>query len=168
MTSGEWAAWVQAVGSVAAIVAAIWIDQGSARRDREARREARLAALAACSRVVSTFRVKAAAMLARLQESPREDARVGAPVRRGFEITAATLRTYPVADIPNPDAVMLFCDSAQLAEFVVMLLADVDAFALKAQDGEEATVTAWALEHLAPLVAELERNDDALRKLAGV
>ena len=35
-----WAAWVQAIGSVGAIAAAIWIDQGSARRAEAGRREA--------------------------------------------------------------------------------------------------------------------------------
>jgi hypothetical protein len=32
----DWPAWAQAIGSVAAIAAAIWIDQGSARRLRQA------------------------------------------------------------------------------------------------------------------------------------
>jgi hypothetical protein len=36
----DWPAWVQAVGSVVAIIAAIWIDQGAARRLRQDRREA--------------------------------------------------------------------------------------------------------------------------------
>lgn len=37
LPSTDWPAWVQAVGSVLAIIAAIWIDHGAGRRTREAK-----------------------------------------------------------------------------------------------------------------------------------
>jgi hypothetical protein len=42
----DWAAWVQAVGSVIAIAAAIWIDRGSARRQESANEAQQKAVLA--------------------------------------------------------------------------------------------------------------------------
>lgn len=42
MDEGEWAAWVQGVGTVAAVIAAIVIDQGEARRQRAAVQQAQL------------------------------------------------------------------------------------------------------------------------------
>lgn len=168
MSQGDLAAWVQAIGSIAAIGAAIWIDRGSARREREWRLDAQKATLAGCSRLVSVFRVKAEATLSRLKEHPREDARVGGPVRRGFQVVASTLHAYPIASIPRPDVVLIYCDVLQLAELINAMLDDIDGLAQRARPGEAATVTAWAIEHLCPLVEDLGRNDDALRKIAGV
>lgn len=95
LSSIDWPAWVQAVGSVLAIAAAIWIDHGEARR---ARRE-RTARISEAHRVRVTAIQHSAAVCARSTEclvamfDRRIEGRILAPYE-GFHAALGLLSLY--------------------------------------------------------------------------
>ncbi len=112
----DWPAWVQAIGSVIAIGAAIWIDRGSARRARDAddRRiasakidwEAALGSARAITRNVSIS-------LGTASRTEMDEAEVARYIGNAVSILEAYLRTPP----PDPDlALTLAAAREQLRE----------------------------------------------------
>jgi len=107
------AAWVQAVGSVLAIVAAIWIDRGSARRAREATDALRNADVAAHAERVGEWQRALDAGLAALEEASNRPGRIAIhslhpdnvdkdALRRITENASSMMDIYLSKEPPNP------------------------------------------------------------------
>ncbi|MDQ1191634.1 hypothetical protein QE419_000400 [Brevundimonas vesicularis] len=107
------AAWVQAVGSVVAIVAAIWIDRGSARRAREATEALRNAEVAAHAERVGEWRRVLDAGFSALEEASNRPGRTDKlslhpdnvdkdALRRIIENASSMMDIYLSNEPPNP------------------------------------------------------------------
>lgn len=160
------AAWFQAIGSVAAIVAAIWIDRGSARRQTEERNATARSVLVSCAELVTKFYIKAAAGREIIAESG--EARSGPVVRDGYVQLAKSMNGFPLHIIPDPRAVSIYCDVLQLAESVISLLALVDERWSTAKEGSRPKVLEFALKNLNELEAELWKDVTRIRQIAGL
>lgn len=160
------AAWVQAVGSVAAIVAATWIARQTALRELRARHEAQMAVLAAASRLVSLYRVKVDALMKGLDEEDREGIRWSTPLRRPFEVLLSSMQAFPLGELSRPDAVVAYSDALQAADLVIELIRNVESIN-RSGSSRTASVIAFAKEQLRPMQEDFEGADAVLRAIAG-
>lgn len=88
----DWPAWVQAVGSVAAIAAAIWIDQGAARRLRAERSDLAKQAIATRLSLIDEASESVRAAIARVREADMTmDPSIPSPERRRMEAARGAL-----------------------------------------------------------------------------
>jgi len=168
-TNIDWngtAAMVQAVGSVLAILAAVAIDQGTARRERRARQEEQAATLMAASQLVSLLRIKADSMLDTFKEVGAEP-NVGEPIRKDCEVMASTIRSFPVATLGQAQAIVSYCDAMRYAEMLVLLLGRIDDHAERAGPGDPSFLVEWAIEHLQPLAELIRACDERLATARG-
>ena len=158
-------AMVQAIGSVLAIGAAIVIDQGTARRERNARRDELAFNVQACSRLVTMFREQLDGLLDALNE-PNSEPDLGEPTVRDFEVAAGSIRGFPLASISHSQAIVLYTEAMRLADLVTFELRQNEARVREAYIGADAHLRTQVIERLEPLAALIRGRDDALRRIA--
>jgi hypothetical protein len=112
------AAWVQAFGSIAAIGAAIWVDQGAARRSRHDRKSATLDATANRLGAVRDCHARVSHLLALLRSwaaEPRENWRPKAIVLRDVKASHdAVLYFLPASAMIAPTQAFIFATETAL------------------------------------------------------
>jgi hypothetical protein len=110
------AAWVQAVGSIAAIIAAIWIAQGANRQSREDQREAMTRRLAQLIGI-------AALCMERIDQyhDAVEGKRPQVGTMDALRDMLATLNRYPVDQIPTAKASIALVSFVSQAQFFIGL-----------------------------------------------
>jgi hypothetical protein len=121
-----WAAWVQAIGSIAAIVAAIWISREQARRDDRRRAAADAAIIAA----VSDLFLRAEFLVADLLDTTNAMGSSYLHLRRAREVTVpamrAALQQVDLATTRNAKAVLQAMDIASALDELGATLAKHD------------------------------------------
>lgn len=162
------AGWVQAVGSIAAIAAAIWIERGTTRREAAVRRRGARAKLAAASRIVTMFRIKCEALLNGRLDPRRRDSRFGGPVIQGFRSLSETLKNFPISDLPDPRAVGSFVDALQAAELIVTFLEECDATTRTIDPAEPRRLLDHQIKFLTEFTGRVRTADDELRGYAAL
>lgn len=126
------AAWVQAIGSIAAIAGATMIASRQNRETmaRESRREAVEdgrrsrdddSALLAASRLVSIMRTRLEVYVQRVEVADHRlnASWIGIPTRTSFSSAQRSLASFPLANLRSADALLLFCRSLEVADLCV-------------------------------------------------
>ena len=179
-TSEVPAAWVQAFGSIAAIVGAGWI---AARQSHEAeRREANVrdaAALAAadserakiqiCSRLVTLFYVKAKTHFdLRCEEADGgETIGGGRIVHRGVHTAYRRMVAFPIWELSNPTALLAYADAIEVGDLVLAMVDDLREHE-DPLEGIPVAYFSFRRQYFEKFVVELENAHQALRYVGGV
>lgn len=172
------AAWVQALGSIGAIVgtAAVALRQSREAIERERRDhlhdqrdrwEAEAAALLAASRLVSIGRTKVEVLAQRLEEDVEHlnSSHVGIPTRANHRAALRRLEAFPITALKSADAVMLYCRALEVMELVMTLLEEC-ANLCSAHPRLTDEIIAQQVSPLRKLAAEIVEIDEVLRETA--
>lgn len=172
------AAWVQALGSIGAIVGATMIAGRQSREaltreerqralEEERRTRDEAVALLAASRLVSIFRVKLDAYVERVEEADHEfnTSWVGVPLRAGFASALRSMTSYPIASIPSADALFTYTRAIEVADLVVALFASMWELLEKYPASADQLVRA-RLPQFQAFAAEIRGYDETLRDVA--
>jgi hypothetical protein len=134
-TSTATAAWVQALGSIAAVAGAAWIagrqsrealdrEQRERERERAVREEADQVALLSASRLVSIIAIKAAALVEWAEQPESIDKKMGRGTILHLRSARARLERFPIELIRPADAVLLYARALEVGELFISLVED--------------------------------------------
>jgi len=162
--SADWAAWVQAVGTIAAIVAATWIANRQSREAISRERRALQARWLAVSRLVSFVRVRISAEL-QAWEDKDGGKRVSDLTVLQFQSAHDRLAMFPLADIDNADVVFLLADALDVSGLVLQLIRQLhDTF--RQSDAVGVKVVKDRIPVLRGFAESIAAIDDRLRDIA--
>ena len=173
------AAWVQAVGTVAAVVGAAWVaareGRAARRRDEHARREAEVReakALAASRTAALNLAILAATQIHDLHTLLRDETRRGRVARvspsRALAADERLLTAFPIQSLNDADAMVAFAYFPGALAMAEEVFANLETAVRAAEDGEHAEIFAEygkqmaridriAQQRLAALKTALER-----------
>lgn len=171
------AAWVQAIGTVAAVVGAAWVAAGESRSARRREEAARLEAMAREARAQNASRtaalnlaILAATQIHDLHTLLRDETRRGRVARVSPSRTLATnerlLTAFPIQSLNDADAMVAFAYFPGALSMAEEVYANLEAAVRAAEPGEQGEIFAeysrqmsridrTAQEHLAALKAAL-------------
>ena len=148
---GDVAAWVQAVGTVAAVVGAAWVAAGESRaarrREESVRREAAARedkALAASQTAALNLAILAATQIHELHNLLRDETRRGRVARVSPSRTLATnerlLTAFPIQSLNDADAMVAFAYFPGALSMAEEVYANLEAAVRAAEDSDRAAI----------------------------
>ncbi|HEY3812602.1 MAG TPA: hypothetical protein VGL66_05215 [Caulobacteraceae bacterium] len=162
--SAEWAAWAQAFGTVAAVVAAGRIARRQS--DEAAQRElgATQARLLTASRLATLFAVRVGVFIDGCKDGVT-GRNLNPKLLRSFESSVGRLNRFPLEALVDPHAVVCFTQVLEGAEYVLIWFKDTNDILERFPDRRVETINS-GLPHLKALFVELQEWEVALRRLA--